>query len=61
MIYNLLGQRIRTLVHQVQNAGSYTALWDGKNNFGTPVASGVYLYNLTAGKFKQSRKMMLLR
>lgn len=60
-IYNMLGQRIRTLVHQVQNAGSYTVQWDGKNEFGTPVASGVYLYNLTAGKFKQSRKMMLLR
>jgi hypothetical protein len=61
MIYNLLGQRIRTLVHQVQNAGSYTVQWDGKNEFGIPVASGVYLYNLTAGKFKRSRKMMLLR
>jgi hypothetical protein len=60
-IYNMLGQRIRTLVHQVQNAGSYTVRWDGKNNFGTPVASGVYLYNLTAGKFKESRKMILLR
>jgi hypothetical protein len=60
-IYNMLGQRIRTLVHQVQNAGSYTVRWDGKNNFGTQAASGVYLYNLTAGKFKESRKMILLR
>lgn len=60
-IYNMLGQRIRTLVHQVQNAGSYTVQWDGKNDFGAPVASGVYLYNLTAGKFKESRRMVLLK
>jgi hypothetical protein len=60
-IYDLLGRRVRTLVHRVQNSGSYTVEWDGKNDFGTQVASGIYVYSLTAGKFKQSRRMILLR
>jgi hypothetical protein len=60
-IYNLLGQRIRTLVHRVQNAGLYTVEWNGQNDFGMPVASGVYVYSIAAGEFKQSRRMILLR
>jgi hypothetical protein len=60
-VYNLLGQKIRTLVNQTQPAGVYSAQWDGQDDFGRAAASGVYLYQLTAGDFKETRKMLLLR
>ncbi|HQU71145.1 MAG: T9SS type A sorting domain-containing protein [Calditrichaeota bacterium] len=65
-VLNLLGQRVRTLVDQHQNPGSFEATWDGRNEAGMPVASGVYLYRLTAngqsGKhFSETRKMLFLK
>ncbi|MFQ5865621.1 MAG: S8 family serine peptidase [bacterium] len=60
-IYNLLGQKIRTLVNERQNAGFYSIQWEGKNEAGMPVSSGVYLYRLKAGDFTVSREMVLLR
>ncbi len=61
-IYNALGQRIRTLVSQKQNAGTHQVQWDGKNDLGQPVPSGVYLYRLITDRgFVQSKKMMLIR
>ncbi len=60
-IYNPIGQRVRTLVNRRQAAGRYTVQWDGRNDAGQPVASGVYIYQLKAGeRFVQSRKMVLL-
>jgi len=60
-VYNLLGQKIKTLVSKQQSAGSYTIKWDGKNTAGKSVAGGVYLYRLHSGDFIQTRKMILLR
>jgi len=60
-IYNLLGQRITTLVDNRQPAGRYTLMWDGKDQHGNAVASGIYFYKLTAGDFVQVRKMILAR
>ncbi len=60
-VYNLLGQKIRALVNQNQPAGVYSVPWDGKDDFGRAAASGVYLYQLTAGAFKETRKMLLLK
>ncbi len=60
-IYNLLGQRVRMLLNARQPAGFHTIQWDGKNDAGATVASGSYLYELRAGGFVQTRKMMLLR
>ena len=60
-IYNLLGQKVRTLVKQQQPPGNYTVRWDGRNDLGQQVSSGVYLYRLTAGNFTRVRKMVLLR
>ena len=60
-IYNTLGQKVRTLVNDVRQAGSYTVTWDGTNDYGVQVASGVYIYTLRAGNFTQTRKMTLLR
>jgi len=47
-IYNILGQKVATLRDEVQNTGYYTILWNGRNDFGTQVASGVYFYRLEA-------------
>jgi len=68
-IYNLRGQRIAILVrNKVQKAGYYDLTWDGRNQFGQPVSSGVYIYRITAqsksgsGKhYSKVKKMTLLR
>lgn len=60
-IYNLLGQRIRTLVDQFQNTGSYSINWDGTDDFHHPVASGVYLYQLKTKSFIKAKKLIVLR
>jgi hypothetical protein len=60
-IFNLLGEQIRTLTNQRQAAGQYRILWDGRNENGKSVPSGVYLYRLRAGEFVQTRKMILMQ
>jgi len=60
-IYNPLGQKIKTLVNERQGAGTYQIRWDGQDNTGQRISSGVYLYRLTAGSFIETRKMVLLR
>ncbi|HXF99408.1 MAG TPA: FlgD immunoglobulin-like domain containing protein [Bacteroidota bacterium] len=60
-IFNLLGQRVRTLVHREQNAGVYSVVWDGTDEAAHPMASGVYVARLDAGEFVAVRKMLLLR
>lgn len=60
-IYNLLGQEIRTLVDQNQAPGYYSVTWDGRDDFGREVSSGVYLYRLEYGAFVATRKMALVR
>jgi len=60
-IYNMLGQQVRTLVNSQQDAGYYTVTWDGSNEFGSKVASGIYIYRISAGKFNSTIKMNLLK
>jgi len=60
-IYNLLGQKIRTLVNAVKSPDVYTIIWDGKDDNGIQVASGIYIYKLTSSKNSISRKMVLVR
>ena len=60
-IYNTLGQEVRALTSQRFAAGSHSLVWDGKDNQGSAVASGIYLYKFTAGKFTQTRKMNLIK
>jgi hypothetical protein len=60
-IFNLSGQEIRTLVNAPYEAGYHTVRWDGRDNHGSPLASGVYLYRFDAGGFSQVKKMSLLR
>lgn len=60
-IYNVLGQELRTLVDAYQEAGTYTVMWDSKDNAGHYLNSGVYFYTMKAGDFTHSRKMVLMR
>ena len=60
-IYNMLGQEVRTLVNKETNAGSYQVVWNGKDNFGSQVSSGTYIYRIVSGSFIQTKKMILLK
>ena len=60
-IYNTLGQRIRTLVSGVRSAGVFTVTWDGKNDLGKPVTSGIYMYKIVSGQHQAIRKMILMK
>jgi parallel beta-helix repeat protein len=60
-IFNILGQKIRTLVNEHMKAGHWLVDWDGKDDNGNDVSSGIYFYRLQAGEFTQTKKMILLR
>jgi hypothetical protein len=61
VIYNLLGQAVRTLVDAKQKPGSYRVLWDGRDDRGASVPGGVYLVRLEAGDVRAVRKLLLLK
>ena len=61
VIYNVLGQEIRTLVNAFKPAGRYRVIWNSRDDFGRSVSSGVYFYQITAGKFTNTRKMLILK
>ena len=60
-IYNIRGQKVRTLVEDYQSAGHKSIVWDGTNDGGQPVSSGVYFFRLKTGQFSQTKKMTLLK
>ncbi|MBL7093745.1 T9SS type A sorting domain-containing protein [candidate division KSB1 bacterium] len=60
-IFNSLGQEIRTLVNVNQQAGNFSVMWDGRDDFGELVGSGFYFYVLKAGEFRGTKKALLLR
>ena len=60
-IYNVLGQLVKVLVDADQTAGFKTAIWDGTNQYGEKVASGIYIYRIKAAEFVQSKKMILMK
>ena len=60
-IYNTKGQLVRTLVNQIQPRGFYSEIWNGTDERGNPVASGVYMYRMTAGNYRSHKKMMLIK
>ena len=61
MIYNMTGQTIRTLVHTNQQPGFYKVYWNGENDAGKSVGSGIYFYVLRTGSVKRSKKMVLVQ
>ncbi len=60
-IYNLKGQEIKTLVDEFHEAGLKSVVWNGSDDQGRKVASGIYVYQLTAGQFSMTKKMLLLQ
>jgi len=60
-VYNVLGRKVRSLVNEYQPAGYKTVVWDGKDDMGQEVATGVYFYKIRAGDLVQSKKMLLLK
>ena len=60
-IYNLLGQPVAVLVQGPSEAGTFSVRWDGRDQAGRAVTSGVYLYQLRAGEYTEVRKLLLLR
>jgi hypothetical protein len=61
VVYNLKGQRVRTLVSGVYRAGSRSVVWDGTDDAGRAVSSGVYFYRMVAGEYSEIKRMMLLK
>jgi len=59
--YNVLGQKVRTLVDREEPAGSHTITWDGTTDYGQPAATGVYIYRFRAGDHTETKKMLLLK
>jgi hypothetical protein len=61
VVFNVLGQKVKTLVNGAMKAGSYTATWDGRDDFGSHVASGIYFYRLESQSFNVTKKMILMK
>jgi hypothetical protein len=60
-VYNVLGQRVRTLIDQPLNAGRHSLFFDGRDSRGQVLSSGVYFYRMEAGPFARTRKMILMK
>jgi parallel beta-helix repeat protein len=60
-IYNILGQKVATLLDNYLEAGEYNVRWDGRDSEGEPLPTGIYLYKLQAGDMRETKKMLLLK
>ncbi|NIT70208.1 choice-of-anchor B family protein [candidate division KSB1 bacterium] len=61
IIYDLLGQQVKQLVNENQEPGHYSVQWDGRDQTGHTVATGLYIYQIKAGQFNQTRKMLFVK
>jgi uncharacterized Ntn-hydrolase superfamily protein len=60
-IYDILGKRVKTLIHEERQAGAYSALWNSKDEFGQDVPTGIYFAALKTGSFQSTRKLFLIK
>ena len=60
-IYDMMGRQVSTLLSSHQTAGYKSVIWDATNDYGKPVSAGIYLYQIQAGEFVQTKKMVLLK
>ena len=60
-VYNLLGQRVSTLVDEHRTAGIHETTWNGRDDRGSEVSSGIYFYRLKVNSFTESKKMILMK
>ncbi len=61
IVYNLFGQKVKTLLNGISSAGRQSIAWDGHDEKGKPVASGLYFYKLESSRFVENKRMLLLR
>ena len=60
-IYDMMGRDVKTLINQSQDAGFKSIIWDATNDYGKPVSAGIYLYQIQAGEYISTKKMVLLK
>ncbi len=60
-VFNVLGQRVTDLINGYQEAGSHEVVWNGKDDGGSSVASGIYFYRIKTSEFSDTKKMLLLK
>ena len=60
-IYDMLGRQVKTLINKTQDAGYKSVIWDATNDYGKPVSAGIYLYQIQAGEYIRTKKMVLLK
>jgi flagellar hook assembly protein FlgD len=60
-IYDMLGRKIKTLINETQDASYRSIIWDATDNNGELVSAGIYLYQIQAGEYMQTKKMVLLK
>jgi len=57
----MMGREVKNLVKQTQEAGYKSVIWDATNDYGKPVSTGIYLYQIQAGEYISTKKMVLLK
>jgi hypothetical protein len=60
-VFNILGQKVKTIINQEKSVGRYSIQWDGTNSYGSAVASGIYFYQIKTDDYSEARKMILLK
>ena len=60
-IYDMLGREVKTLINQIHDAGYRSVIWDATNDYDKPVSAGIYLYQIQAGEYISTKKMVLLK
>jgi len=60
-IYDMMGRKVKTLLNQTQDAGYKSLIWDATNDYGKPLSAGIYLYQIQAGEYISTKKMVLLK
>ncbi|HIB52633.1 MAG TPA: T9SS type A sorting domain-containing protein, partial [Candidatus Marinimicrobia bacterium] len=60
-MYNILGQKVRTLVNGTHQPGVYHVRWNGTNDFGNPLSSGMYFYRISSEQFISVKKLVLMK
>jgi len=61
IIYDMLGRQVKTLINQTQDPGYKSIIWNATNDYGKPVSAGIYLYQIQAGEYISTKKMVLLK
>jgi hypothetical protein len=60
-VYDMLGRQVKTLINHTQDAGYKSVIWNATNDYGKPVSAGIYLYQIQAGDYISTKKMVLLK